>query len=511
MQVCRGKVVGMAKETITETQQKQQIAELQSALLDISEKYSTVDFVLQERLDELDRVMGNDTWLPIMSYGLEGPSVDQLVKRANQIRVAVTLNPHVKRGAKLRSSYVWSNELRYDNVPGVNGESVGKGVRDISGRVFDPINQRYVFSALGREEREMSLYTDGGYLLVGDEKSKQLRPIPLTQVSGLYTNDDDPSEVWAYRRLWYTNGGKTPNVEWIFTDLFKDKQTDAIIYNGVREPVNKTKTMIDGWVNTQPGWTLGFPDAGCIVEWAKIYSEFIKSGKVMTDAMARIWAVAKAQSAAGATQVAAKVAGATGYGKVAVGNDLAPLATAGKAYDFDAGRALISIVATGIEVSVVHLTSDPGASGSSYGSAATLDLPTRLAVEARRRWHEDYDERVLRWLGARNPVARFTPLEDGAELYRKVQATVLKWNTGLYSPEQIKAELEALIGNMRESEIPEGVMIPNNMFSSARNDIDPALSVAPTMPTVPSPDQGVDNGTGSHDGLGMDLRNDTIA
>jgi len=499
-------VVGMAKETITEAQQKQQIAELQGALTDISERYSTVDFVLQERLAELDRVMGDDTWLPLLSYGQEGPSIDQLVKRSNQIRVAATLNPHVKRGAKLRFSYVWSDQIDYSGVPGM-GEQPGRGQANVGVRVDDPINQRYVFSALAHEEREMSLYTDGGFFLVGDDRTRQLRPISLNQISGLYTNDDDPSEVWAYRRLWYTDGGITPNVEWIFTDLFKDKQTEGIVYNGVRETVNRNKTMIDGWVNTQPGWTLGFPDAGCIVEWAKIYSEFIKSGKVMTDAMARIWATAKAQSSAGATQIAAKIGGATGYGKVAIGNELAPLSTAGKAYDFDAGRALIAIVATGIEVSVVHLTSDPGASGSSYASAATLDLPTRLAVEARRRWHEQYEERVLRFLGARNPRAKFPPLIDGAELYRKTQSVVLKWQTGLYTAEQIKNELQLIVGDPMPSEIPDGVMLPNNEYSVGRNDIDPMTAI---NPTVGSPDQGQSNGAGSFDGLGMDLRNDTI-
>jgi hypothetical protein len=496
----------MAKETAKEIAQTEQMAELQGVLTEISDKYSTVEFELQERLVELDRVMGGENWIPILSYGDEGPSIEQLVNRAKQIRVAATLNPHVKRGAKLRSSYVWSDQIDYSGVPGM-GEQPGRGQANVGARVDDPINQRYVFSALAHEEREMSLYTDGGFFLVGDDRTRQLRPISLNQISGLYTNDDDPSEVWAYRRLWYTDGGVTPNVEWIFTDLFKDKQTEAIIYNGVRETVNRNKTMIDGWVNTQPGWALGFPDAGCIVEWAKIYSEFIKSGKVMTDAMARIWATAKAQSASGATQIAAKIGGATGYGKVAVGNELAPLATAGKAYDFDAGRALIAIVATGIEVSVVHLTSDPGASGSSYASAATLDLPTRLAVEARRRWHEQYEERVLRWLGARNPRAKFPPLIDGAELYRKTQSVVLKWQTGLYTPEQIKNELQLIVGDPMPSEIPDGILVPNNEYSVGRNDIDPIMNI---NPTVGSPDQGQSNGTGSFDGLGMDLRNDTI-
>ena len=40
-----------------------------------------------------------------------------------------------------------------------------------------------------------------------------------------------------------------------------------------------------------------------------------------------------------------------------------------------------------------------------------------------------------------------------------------------------------------------------------RNDIDPMMAI---NPTVGSPDKGQSNGTGSFDGLGMDLRDDTI-
>lgn len=499
----------MGAKNIIETQQNVQVGMLEEALSDIRGRYETVEFELQERLVELDQVMGADQWMPLSSYSSEGPDLGQLQSRSKQIRAAVTLNPHVKRGLRLRTSYVWSDAVEYDDVPGLNGEPLGRGVPNVGARVLNPLNQRYVFGVQARDERESALYTDGGFLLIGDDADKTLRPLPLNQIAGYYANDEDPSEIWAYRRQWFTENGTQAHVEWVYTDLFKGNQTSAINYNGVLEPVNKRKTIIDGWVNTQPGWALGFPDAGCIVEWARIYSEFIKSGKLMTDAMARIWATAKAQSSAGAQAVAAKVANSPGFGKITAGAELAPLATAGKAYDFDAGRALISIVATGVEVSVVHLTSDPGASGGSYGSAATLDLPTRLAVEARRRWHEAFDERVLRWLGAKNAKATFGIIEDGAEMYRKIQGIVLKWNTGLYEPYEVKRQLEMLAGNVDGwKHIPEGVLLPNNVQSAPRQDID--TDAATVSAVVASPDQGVSNGAGSHDGLGMDLRDDTI-
>jgi hypothetical protein len=77
----------------------------------------------------------------------------------------------------------------------------------------------------------------------------------------------------------------------------------------------------------------------------------------------------------------------------------------------------------------------------------------------------------------------------------------------LYTPDQVKNELQLLVGDPMPSEIPDGVMIPNNEYSVGRNDIDPIDEI---NPTVGSPDQGQSNGTGSFDGLGMDLRDDTI-
>lgn len=110
---------------------------------------------------------------------------------------------------------------------------------------------------------------------------------------------------------------------------------------------------------------------------------------------------------------------------------------------------------------------------------------------------------MLRWLGAPKAKARFGVIEDGAEMYRKIQGIVLKWNTGLYEPDEIKRELEMLSGNVDGwKHIPEGVVIPNNADTTSTSDV---------PPTTASPDQGQDNGTGSHDGLGMDLRDDTLS
>jgi len=496
----------MSADKLVETQEKVQIGLLEEQLNDLRGRYEDVDFRLQERLADLDRVMGDSGWSEIGTYGDEGPSLIQLQRRSKQIRNAVALSPHVKRGANLRSSYVWSTELRYENVPGWNNVSVGRGVRDVGRLMREPLNVRYVFGAQARDEREKALYTDGGYFLLGDDRSKVLRPLPLTQISAYYSNPESVSEIWAYRREWFSwdaaRGAEMMKSEWVFTDLFKDKQTSSIRFNGVAEPVNRNATIVDGWVNTQDSWALGFPDAGAIVEWARIYSEFIKSGKIMTDAMARIWAVAKTQSQAGSNAVAAKIGSSTAFGATAAGAELTPLATAGRAYDFDAGRALIAIVATGIEVSVIHLTSDPGTAGSSYGSAATLDLPSRLATESRRRWHEEFDVRVLRWLGAQSPAARFAPMEDGAELFRKMQSIVLKWNTGLYSPEEIKSDFEQLAGRPDTRPVPEGVLLPNNTASGLSD-----LSVDASLPT---PGQGERTGVGENPNGADDMRTDTI-
>lgn len=513
----------MGAKDIIETQQSTQNALLMEALMEMrQELFEASDRAerLEESLSGLDLMSENIGWTEIGAYGDDGPSLSQLKRRAKQIRNGLALSPHLKQGGMLRSERVWSDEPTYSGVPGLNGTPTGRGVADAGRRVNDPLNQHHVFGNRARTEREAALYTDGHYFLIGDDSTRQLRPMSLSSITADYRNPEDGAEIWAYRRTWTDYSGDQSNPidrsEWIFTDLFKSNEVSTIQYVGKRETVNRTKTIIDGAVNTQSGWAYGFPDAGAVVEYARMYSEFVKSGKRMSDAMARIWASVKTQSAAGSNAAAAKIAGMDGFGntQTGVGADLVPLSSAGRSYDFDSGISLLAIVAAGIGVSVVALSANPGAAGGSYGAAQVLTLPERLSTQARRNWHSEYDVRVLKYLGAKDPKVTWRPLVDGSELLRLTQSAQTAWNSGLYEPKDGRALFDAAFNDRVGGNVPDGILIPNNSYSEERTDIDPngaAYSGPDANRARNGTGQGQSTGIGDNPGASGDLRSDTIS
>jgi hypothetical protein len=179
------------------------------------------------------------------------------------------------------------------------------------------------------------------------------------------------------------------------------------------------------------------------------------------------------------------------------------MSSAGRGYAFETGTPLAAVIATAIEVSVIHLTSDPGTAGASYGSASTLDLPTRLSVKSRRQWHIDFDKRVLRWMGADKADVKFLPMIDAAEALRELQALILKWTSGLYTAKEMKA----MIDGVDESHVtvPSGVMLPNNEKYLGSLTADADATPPSSSTTTSSPGQGQATGTGNT-GLGDDIR-----
>jgi len=490
---------------LVETQQQVELRSMQETLRAVNDELQNRGFqneLLQEKLSNLDLMMDNRGWSSVSEYKEDGPTLEQVKKSSEQIRNLMALNPWIKRGFRLRFNYVMEGGIHRDNLPQAPKTSAGgRDMRskqpDVQARVDNIINQMNFFGAEALEKRESAFYSDSQALYIGDDTDYTLRALPLSQITAEYRNPDDGSEIWAYRRTWdhYPNGSATSEQkhEWIFRHAFEDKKTKQISLNNEVEPVAQDKRVFGRTVNSQMGWTHGIPDALAAIAWVKLYRDFLVNGCTVTASMAQIWAQAKNQSKGGAEAgVAALNRG--GAGQIAVtgdGNTLTPLSTAGNAYDFQKGNTIIAAAATAIEVSTIAMTADTSAAGSSYGSAQTLDAPTRLAMEARRDIHVSLETEVLKWMGADDALVWFTPYTDSTEVYRDIQAIVLKWTTGLYTPEEAKAEFEALAGRYGDIKIPEGILLPNNEKSLARKDIDTDGAGST------SPDQSGDLGTGA--------------
>jgi len=445
----------------------------------------------------------DENWTSAFSGdGYEGPSLEDIQRGAEEIRMAMVKSPIIDRGAQLRHSYTWSKGVKLPKTkPADYGNRRGPKSRlDRAHEAFlDDINQRNIFSDVAHEEMERALYSDGNFFLLGDIASRTLRRVPLKEIAGFISNPDHNDEVWAWKRTWNSvdaDGNSATKSAWYFTtDCPTPRKNRPKKIRGV--DVDESKEFLVHSVNRQVGWPLGIPDAIAIIAWAKLYSEFMKYGYIMNRALASIAFKSDPKTKTQGEKQALRLASATGAGQTAIGANVTPLNSAGKGYDFDAGRPIAAMVATGVQVSIVHLLSDPGAAGSSYSAAESLDLPTRRAIAARQKSWSLFLERVLRWIGIDEPVVTFPPLVD-PDFYREMQSIILGWNSGTLHVSEVRMRLIELLDIVTdETDAPEGVMLPNNEKSWRRGDIDPKDGPAGSTSSTASPDQGRGNGAGN--------------
>lgn len=509
---------------MVETQEQVHSSVLQEEFQRLVDRYEMTSLQLEEALSGLDLMIDNQGWSEVGVYPSdEGPSLRQVKESAKQIRELSALNAHMKRGMTLRQSYILQGGILMDGVPSsTDGRSRTPNVKAL---IDDPINSRNFFSDTARRRREACFYTNGQAFYIGVDETpartgrnaapatpKRIHALALWEISDFYCNPDDASDVWAIRRQWnhFPQGGSASEgrAEWIFVNDHIDKRIGQISFNGKLEPVAQNKRIFWADVNRQEGWTWGVPDSLAAMQWARQYRDLILAGKKMTDALATIAFKIKSQSASAARNAATKVQNSTTKGSTASmvdGMDITALATAGKAYEFDQLRPVLAVMATALEVSVVALSSDPGAAGSSYGASQTLDTPTKLAMLARRNVHIELEKQVLRWFGWDEPVVFFEMLEDGAELYRQVQALLLPFLNGLYEPQEARDIIDNFFG-WPTGTVPEGVLTPQNRDSLPLRSID-----TDGASQTPAANQGQNTGTGVDNSSGNDVRTDTIS
>jgi hypothetical protein len=237
--------------------------------------------------------------------------------------------------------------------------------------------------------------------------------------------------------------------------------------------------------NRQIGWTFGVPDAISVIAWAKLYREFLENGAIMTKALAQFAYKLSSRGRSGINNAAAKIAVPDGQANrvgatAAMGSDvdLIPMPRAGSGYDFESGKSLASMIASGLEVSVVALLADPGSSGS-YGTAQTLDTPTQKAMEVRQRAWSSLMKRVLRYMGAPADVEISWPSIETEPTHRMVQALAMAWESGILQTDEYRTAILDILDIIPiQSAAPRGVMLPNNTeyTQSTTNDGQPSIT-----------------------------------
>jgi len=433
---------------------------------------------------------------PSQGASYQGLTLEELQGWSNAIRTSLTgnakqaPNPHMRNGLMLRHSFIWDGDIHYAGVPGSEETPTKQGVRDVQKIITGRSNKRLVFGSSARRRREHALYADGLYIVIGNNKDKgDLRPVPLHEITDTHRDALYEDEIVAYRWtrkeaereestmkrgkevLGAFTGQRVLKSYWVYVDWFTDPKPKTIKYMSVDEPVLGSHVAFDLHANRPDGQAFGSPDAISALVWARIIRDLIMNGVKMQDALAMFAFKVNSQTKAGQQTAAVELGKKKEAGSAAaIGtNDLTPLNSAGKGYDFGSIGFIVATMAASLHVSGIALSANTALAGSSYGAAKTLDLPGRMAMQTRRAEHIEFDERILAWMGAFDATAYFDNYDDATDEYRSVQAAMLAWSTGTLTPEGFRSELEGIYGRKLLGAIPKGVIIPNNQLQADKD------------------------------------------
>lgn len=425
--------------------------------------------LLAESIADLERHLYEPEWVELTARLEQEFSVEGMRQLRSICRLMAIKNPMIKRGAALRSAYVWGQGVEITaRGAGKNNEQDVQAV--ITAFLDDPGNQRVLTSAQAQAEHEHALYTDGEVFLACFTAPRtgfvQVRRLPADEITEVITNPEDASDPWYYRREWtetrHEADGSSSTVrrERLYPSIDYKPRTRPRRYGGVK--VAWDAPVIHQAVNRPSGWQRGIPDSYASIDWARAYRIFLEDWATVVKSLSRF---AWRQTTKGAGRQQARRAHAaapprdpsTGKPLDAGATALTPLDSvleaipkSGATIDSDSGRPIASMAAAGIGLPVTMLLGDPGTTGA-RATAETLDQPTELEMSQRRQLHTALLRRLLAYVIAAAVRATMGPLQGtiSRDPYSGAETVVLDGDTSdvvdIDWPDLDDTDVEALI------------------------------------------------------------------
>lgn len=358
---------------------------------------------------------------------------------SEMLRALVSINPIVKRGVGVRTSYIWGKDFEITS----KAKTRQKTVEDI---IEDLRNQKYLFSSEAQAENEKTLATDGVFLFFADRGLKSGERVPLSQISDTLSNPENSEEIWFYRRAW-TSQRITANGESKVFQFDEYYPTDYYVHYGGKMPktinkipVNQKRIVVDHRVNAQTGWRYGLPDAMAITFWAKAHKDFLEDQAKLVKAYSRIAIKATASTPEGVNALAQQVQTAQNNdvgGAIALsqGANIQTVGRTAGSVDFTAGTPLAGYVAAGLEVPLQDLLAD--AKQADRSGAEALDKSKLTTMQLRQKSWVFFYQRLFKMWGINDIEVHFPDIEEDP-MFRKIQSLSAAKGLNVLHPEELR-------------------------------------------------------------------------
>lgn len=364
-------------------------------------------------------------WGVINRYSDEdGFTLEMLKEVAAHADLQTDTAPLLKRGFTLRTANVFGRGINFQTP-----KTLPPRYQSILDK---PVNKSVLFCEQAYSNNERELFTKGNLVMAYRRSTQSFFPIPFDEITNSASNPDLKQDVWFYQRS-YTKidlvtgqPEKEPTVEW-YPVLEKFEEGESKLPKRLRDnsgdhPVIADVVVIDMKVNTVIGRAWGTPDCLSALPYAWAHAEYIRDASKLLKALSTIaWKVV-AKSKSNMNTAAGKVAAPKQAGSTAVmtqNTDLVAMPRSGQV-DMKDGQTIASYVASGLEVSLIALLSDPGTASGSYGAAATLDGPSAQSARTRQGLWVSFYERVYRAIGVKEVIINFPKIAEDP-IYRTAQ------------------------------------------------------------------------------------------
>lgn len=359
---------------------------------------------LVESFAQLELARENAGYMLLGSQYADEFTREGLIKAANTGRLFGIANPLIKRGREMRHAYIWGQ--------GVTIDTEDEKVNDfIQAFMDDEGNRSTFFGAQARQEYEGTLYDEGNFFicpftnpLTGRVK---VRTIPFEEITDVITKPGDRQTVHYYERSWREPEAVT-NADGTVSTRMVDKK--ALHPDLKYQPVTKFKKVNDIeviWdapirhvkVNALSKWKYGVGDSYAAIPWALAHKGFLEDWTLLMKALAKIAYVTSSKNAGPAQGRRAQLKGLAELpagSSVSMTDDqkLEPLSKSGATLDAESSRPLATMSASALGLPVTILLADPGQTGA-RAVAETLDMPTRLTMQARQQLHTEVLQDIL--------------------------------------------------------------------------------------------------------------------
>lgn len=398
--------------TLSEIKQAAEISRLQekSSILENSLE------ILQENFADAMLRLDDVGWKPL--GGDEDASeirIETIKTIAQTTRGLVAINPLIKRGVAVRTTYIWGEGVKFE------------GIDEDDPILTDPTNKKFLFSPQAYAEIETAMATEGNLFVqvtkagggrrrLNSNGTAKITRIPMREITGTVSNPENKEDIWFYKREWtqsttnFRTGQTTEEalIAWFPATDYDIENGKPFKING--KPVVWNSAILHNTANKQIGWRWGAPDLMSVIFWTKAYKEFLENSATLVKAYSRfafkITAPNKGGVQAAATKVATlpsrneftgEVQNVGGTAVMGMGATMSTVGRTAGSVDFSAGLPLAAMVAAGLEIPLTALTADGGSSNRS--AAETLETPTLKAMKARQQLWTGFFKRLFDYLG----------------------------------------------------------------------------------------------------------------